>query len=46
MDYDLSDDPEALKWIHEPYFGFFGTTNEYEPSTGRHDYISVMPLDN
>jgi hypothetical protein len=46
MEYDTDDSAKALQWIHEPYFGVFGSTDEYKPSTGRYEHILVMPLDN
>lgn len=33
------------RWVNEPYFGVFASTDEYSNSTWRFDYISVMPLD-
>ncbi len=33
------------KYIHEPYFGFFGSTHEYKPSLWLYEYILVMPID-
>lgn len=44
--YDVSDDPNALAWIHDPYFGVFASTDEYSNSTWRYEYIKVTPLDN
>ncbi len=36
--------PDTL-WINEPYFGVFGSTDEYSNSTTRFDYVEVRPLD-
>ncbi len=33
-------------WANEPYFGVFGSTDEYSNSTTRFDYYKVTPLDN
>ncbi len=33
-------------WVNEPYFGAFGSTDEYSNSTTRWDYVEVRPLDN
>lgn len=33
-------------WINDPYFGVFGSTDEYNNSTWRYEYYQVMPLDN
>ncbi len=35
----------STEWINDPYFGFFGSTDEYNNSTWRFDYITVTPLD-
>lgn len=35
----------STEWIHDPYFGFFGSTDEYNNSTWRFEYITVTPLD-
>jgi len=32
-------------WIHEPYFGVFSSTFEYEPSIWFFDYFEVKPVD-
>jgi uncharacterized repeat protein (TIGR01451 family) len=32
-------------WVNEPYFGVFGSADEYSNSTTRFDYFQVMPLD-
>jgi hypothetical protein len=37
---------DDTRYIYNPYFGFFGSTNEYSGSTTRYDYIQIMPLDN
>jgi hypothetical protein len=34
------------RWVNEPYFGVFASTDEYSNSTTRFDYYQVMPLDN
>ena len=34
------------RWVNEPYFGVFGSTDEYSNSTTRWDYVEVRPLDN
>lgn len=34
------------RWVNEPYFGAFGSTDEYSNSTTRWDYVEVRPLDN
>lgn len=33
------------RWINDPYFGIFASTDEYSNSTWRFDYIKVTPLD-
>ena len=33
-------------WVNDPYFGVFGSTDEYNNSTWRYDYYQVTPLDN
>jgi hypothetical protein len=33
------------RWIGNPYFGFFSSTNTWSDSTWRFEYIQVMPLD-
>lgn len=37
---------DDTRYIHNPYFGFFGSTDEYSGSTTRYEYIQIMPLDN
>ncbi|MBK8899865.1 MAG: hypothetical protein IPM53_01655 [Anaerolineaceae bacterium] len=34
------------RWINDPYFGVFASTDEYSNSTWRYEYIRVTPLDN
>lgn len=34
------------RWIHDPFFGVFASTDEYSNSTWRFDNVMVMPLDN
>jgi len=34
------------RWVNEPYFGVFGSTDEYSNSTWRFEYLKVTPLDN
>jgi uncharacterized repeat protein (TIGR01451 family) len=34
------------RWIQDPYFGVFASTDEYNNSTWRYDNVQVMPLDN
>ncbi len=34
------------RWINDPYFGVFASTDEYSNSTWRFDYIRVTPLEN
>ena len=34
------------RWIGDPYFGFFASTDEYNNSTWRFEYLEVLPLDN
>jgi hypothetical protein len=34
------------RWIKDPYFGVFASTDEYNNSTWRYDNVQVMPLDN
>jgi uncharacterized repeat protein (TIGR01451 family) len=34
------------RWIDSPYFGFFASTDEYNNSTWRFEYLQVLPLDN
>jgi hypothetical protein len=36
---------EDTRWVNEPYFGFFASTDEYNNSTWRFEYIEVTPLD-
>jgi uncharacterized repeat protein (TIGR01451 family) len=33
-------------WVNEPYFGIFGSTDEYSNSTWRYDWYKAVPLDN
>ena len=33
------------RWVNDPYFGFFASTDEYNNSTWRFEYLEVMPLD-
>ena len=42
-DYAQSND---TTWVNDPYFGVFGSTDEYNNSTWRYDYYQVTPLDN
>lgn len=37
---------DDTRWINSPYFGFFASTDEYNNSTWRFEYMQVMPLDN
>ena len=34
------------RWVNEPYFGVFASTDEYSNSTWRYEYFKVTPLDN
>ncbi len=34
------------RYINDPYFGIFASTDEYSNSTARFDYIAITPLDN
>lgn len=34
------------RWINDPYFGFFASTDLIENTTWRFEYMQVMPLDN
>lgn len=34
------------RYINQPYFGVFASTDEYSNSTARFEYIEVLPLDN
>jgi len=34
------------RWIDEPYFGVFASTDEYSNSTWRYEYFRITPLDN
>jgi hypothetical protein len=34
------------RWINEPYFGVFASTDEYSNSTWRYEYFKITPLDN
>ncbi len=34
------------RWINDPYFGVFASTDEYSNSTWRYDYFRITPLDN
>ncbi len=36
---------DDTRWINEPYFGFFASTDEYNNSTWRFEYMEVAPLD-
>lgn len=36
---------DDTRWINDPYFGFFASTDEYNNSTWRFEYIQAMPLD-
>jgi hypothetical protein len=42
LSYTYSD----TRWINEPYFGVFASTDEYSNSTWRWEYYKVTPLDN
>lgn len=33
------------RWVNDPYFGFFASTDEYNNSTWRFEYLEIMPLD-
>ena len=33
------------RWVNDPYFGFFASTDEYNNSTWRFEYLEVLPLD-
>lgn len=37
---------EDTRWIGDPYFGFFASTDLIENATWRFEYMQVMPLDN
>lgn len=37
---------DDTRWLGSPYFGFFASTDEYNNSTWRYEYLQVMPLDN
>lgn len=37
---------DDTRWVNQPYFGVFGSTDEYGNSTTRWDYIEVRPLEN
>lgn len=37
---------DDTRWVNDPYFGVFGSTDEYSNSTWRWDYVEVRPLDN
>ncbi|MCP4359307.1 MAG: hypothetical protein GY796_14940 [Chloroflexi bacterium] len=41
--YATSDD---TRWIHDPYFGIFASTDEYSNSTARIEFFKITPLDN
>lgn len=34
------------RWINDPYFGVFASTDEYSNSTWRYEYFKITPLDN
>lgn len=34
------------RWVNDPYFGVFASTDEYSNSTARFEFFSVTPLDN
>lgn len=36
---------DDTRWINDPYFGFFASTDEYNNSTWRFEYVQAMPLD-
>ncbi len=36
---------DDTRWVNEPYFGFFASTDEYNNSTWRFEYLEVLPLD-
>lgn len=36
---------DDTRWANEPYFGFFASTDEYNNSTWRFEYMEVKPLD-
>ena len=33
------------RWVHDPYFGVFASTDEYNNSTWRFDNVQLLPLD-
>jgi hypothetical protein len=33
------------RWINDPYFGIFASTDEYSNSTARVEYYKITPLD-
>ncbi len=34
------------RWVNDPYFGVFASTDEYSNSTWRYEYFKITPLDN
>lgn len=34
------------RWVNDPYFGVFASTDEYSNSTWRFEYVQIVPLDN
>ncbi|MAT96465.1 MAG: hypothetical protein CL608_04920 [Anaerolineaceae bacterium] len=46
MNGDLRLTYNDTRWIDDPYFGVFASTDEYSNSTWRFDYIRITPLDN
>lgn len=42
----LQKEYKDTRWIGDPYFGVFASTDEYNNSTWRYDNVRVMPLDN
>ncbi|MBK6712417.1 MAG: hypothetical protein IPG51_19110 [Chloroflexi bacterium] len=33
------------RWVNDPYFGVFVSTDEYSNSTWRYEYFKITPLD-
>lgn len=46
MNGNLSYTYSDTRWIDDPYFGVFASTDEYSNSTWRYEYFRVTPLDN
>lgn len=43
--YNAENSADAMQWVHSPYFGIFGSTDEFSNSTWRYEYVRAIPLD-